>query len=83
MLFKLLTSKHFNKGAFKSTTKKVWCPVHALTVRDLHLTLFSAEFEDMKVKEQVKRDGPWSFDKQLILTSDVDGLKQTHQNSSY
>lgn len=79
LLFKLLTIKHFNKEALKSTMKKIWRPVKAITVRDLNPTLFIAEFEDMKDKDRVKRDGPWLFDKQLVLASDVERLKQTHQ----
>lgn len=54
-------------------------PVKSITIHDLNPTLFITEFEDIKDKDHVKCDGPWSFDKHLILTSDVEGLKQTHQ----
>lgn len=64
LLFKLLTTKHFNKAAFKLTMKKIWLPAKSITIRDLNSTMFIAKFEALWDKEQVKRDGPWSFDKQ-------------------
>ncbi|CAI9758095.1 unnamed protein product [Fraxinus pennsylvanica] len=53
LIFKLMTVKHFNKEALKSTMKKG--------------------------KEKVKREGPWSFDRHLVITKDVMGLQQVHQ----
>lgn len=74
-LFKLLSIKHFNKEAFKNAMMRLWHPNKALSIRDISPNLFLVEFDDNKDKEQVKREGPWIFDKHLVLTKDVDGLE--------
>lgn len=56
--------------------KRVWRPNKTLSIRDISSNLFLAEFEDIRDKERVKREGPWAFDKQLVLTKEVDGLEQ-------
>lgn len=37
------------------------------------------EFEDIRDKERLIREGPWSFDKQLVLVMEVKGHQQVHQ----
>lgn len=37
------------------------------------------EFEDVRDKARVIRDGPWSFDKQLVMVNEVDGTQQVNQ----
>ncbi|CAI9787156.1 unnamed protein product [Fraxinus pennsylvanica] len=79
LIFKLLTVKHFNKEALKSTMKKVWSASRLISIRDLSPNLFIVEFGDERGKEKVKREGPWSFDRHLVITKDVVGLQQVHQ----
>ncbi|CAI9784834.1 unnamed protein product [Fraxinus pennsylvanica] len=71
LLLKLLSSKYFNKEAFKNSIKRVWHPNKALSIRDISTNLFLAEFEDNRDKERVKHDDPWAFDEHLVLTKDV------------
>ncbi|XP_022841874.1 uncharacterized protein LOC111365549 [Olea europaea var. sylvestris] len=79
LLFKLLSSKHFNKEAFKGTMRRLWHPNRTLSIHDLFPNLHIAEFDDNRDKDRVKCEGPWVFGKQLVLTKDVDGLEQIHQ----
>lgn len=37
------------------------------------------EFEDIRDKECVIQEGPWSFDKQLVLLKEVEGNQLVHQ----
>lgn len=39
-------------------------------------SLMLAEFEMQSDKIRVVRDGPWSFDKSLIMVQNFDGLQQ-------
>lgn len=48
-------------------------------MQDLCSKFLIAEFEDVKDQERILRDGPWSFDKQLVLLKQFDGLLQPHQ----
>ncbi|CAI9767759.1 unnamed protein product [Fraxinus pennsylvanica] len=81
LLFKLLSDKHFNKEAFKSTMTQLWRPSKALSIQDISPNLFLAEFDDIGDKKRVQREGPWIFDKHLVVTKDVEGLEQLHNIS--
>lgn len=50
-----------------------------MQVSDLDSTLFIVEFDDIPYKEIVKREGLWTFDKHLVLVSEVEGFQQVHQ----
>ena len=76
ILFKLQSTKDFNKKAFKSTIQKLWRGLHGVTIKEVGSNLFLAIFvreEDMK---KVLDKSPWSFDRKLIL------LKRFHEDLS-
>lgn len=73
---KLLTNKYFNREAFKATMKKVWCPIKLLRFHEMGEGLMLAEFADQNNKNRVLNDGPWNFDKSLILVREFEGEKQ-------
>lgn len=52
--------------------KKTWRSVKTIKFRDLGSVLIPVEFEDIRDKERVKREGPWSFDMHLVLVKDFD-----------
>ncbi|XP_042988686.1 uncharacterized protein LOC122316216 [Carya illinoinensis] len=79
LVLSLFTEKHFNREAFKVTMKRAWRLVRGVKFRDLHSNIFLANFEDLRDKEKVLREGPWSFDKHLLLVQEVDGNKQVQQ----
>lgn len=46
LLVKLLSTKYYNREAFKVTMKKVWCPTQALRFSEIRDNLMMAEFEN-------------------------------------
>lgn len=76
LLVKLLTNKYYNREAFKSTMKKIWRPVKPLCLSEIGDGLMMAEFEEYYDKLRVVCDGPWSFDKYLVLVKDFTGKQQ-------
>lgn len=49
-----------------------------MRLQDLGSKFLIVEFEDVKDQERILYDGPWSFDKQLVLLKQFDDLLQTH-----
>ncbi|XP_042942811.1 uncharacterized protein LOC122276999 [Carya illinoinensis] len=72
----LLTRKHYNHDALKATMKKVWRPVNGIKFRDLNTVFTLIEFENEGDKSKVERNGPWHFDKQLLLIKPFEGSMQ-------
>ena len=67
ILFKLQTSKDFNKEAFKSTVQKLWCGLHGATIKEVGNNLFLAIFTNEEDMVEVLDRSPWSSDRILIL----------------
>lgn len=76
LLLKLLTSKFYNCETFKATMRNMWRSTKSICFHDMGEGLLIAEFELHSDKISVTCDGPWSFDKNLILMKDFDGLQQ-------
>ncbi|XP_042950030.1 uncharacterized protein LOC122282137 [Carya illinoinensis] len=76
LIMKLLIQKHYNHEAFKQTMRKVWRLVKSVKFHDLNAELTVVEFEDSRDRAKVIREGPWSFDKHLVLLKEFDGLIQ-------
>lgn len=76
LLVKLLSMKYFNRKAYKATMKNVWKPIKPLRFHEMGAGMMLAEFEDPNDKNRVVRDGPWNFDKCLILVKNFDGCQQ-------
>lgn len=76
LLVKLLSQKYFNRETFKATMKKFWKPTKSLHFHGMGARLIMVEFEDPSNKKRVIGDGPWNFDKCLILTKEFEGEKQ-------
>lgn len=79
LVLRLLSEISYNKEAFKQTMRKAWRPVIQMKFRDLGAHMMRVEFSDTWDKERVNREGPWSFDKNLVLIKEVDGTQQVHQ----
>ena len=67
ILFKLRTSKDFNKEAFKSTIFHLWLCSHKVTIREVGQNLFLANFVKKENLREILDKSPWSFKKKLIL----------------
>lgn len=53
--------------------------MHGVHFCDLSPTLSLVEFDDTLDKERMQLNGPWSFDKQLVIMQEIDRSKQVHQ----
>lgn len=58
--------------------KKIWRPVRLIKLRDLASILILVKFDDITDKDQVIREGPWSFYKKLVMIKEVDENQQVH-----
>lgn len=58
LLVKLLTSKYFNREAFKATMRRVWCPANPVHFHDMGEGLLMTEFESNGDKIILTQDGP-------------------------
>ncbi|XP_040991016.1 uncharacterized protein LOC121238254 [Juglans microcarpa x Juglans regia] len=76
---KLFTEKYFNKEAFIGTMRKVWRTAMGVRFQELSPVLFLVEFENGRDKTKVLREGPWLFDKHLVLLKKMDGRLQVQQ----
>lgn len=75
----VLMDKPFNKEAFKLTVHRAWKPIHPLVFRELGSMVFLADFLDERDKEYVIHESPWSFDKNPVLTKELEGTLQVSQ----
>ncbi|XP_042964587.1 uncharacterized protein LOC122298799 [Carya illinoinensis] len=79
LFMQLFTGKYFNWEAFKGMMRKIWRTIMGVCFRDLSSTMFLVEFDDVSDKENVLREGPWTFDKHLVLFAEADGRLQVQQ----
>ena len=75
-LFKLQTTKDFNKEAFKATCVNLWRSSQGVTIKEVRQNLFLAIFGSKERFTVVFDKSPWSFDKRLIM------MKRFHGDSS-
>ncbi|XP_050232990.1 uncharacterized protein LOC126681492 [Mercurialis annua] len=64
---KLLTQKPYNLIHMKNALISAWKLAIGFTIRDIGDDLFICEFFSKLDKNRILHDGPWNFDKQLIL----------------
>ena len=67
LIGKLLTYKPFNKRAAQSTLKRAWGLENKVQVVEVGANLFQFKFQTKFDMERVLRDGPWTFDNQVLL----------------
>ncbi|XP_041003994.1 uncharacterized protein LOC121249349 [Juglans microcarpa x Juglans regia] len=78
LVMSLLTNRYYNREALKNTMRKVWQPVYKVSIKDLGSKLFLVEFEADRDKQRALREGPWSFDHNLVLLKHLEGdLQET------
>lgn len=75
ILVKLLMKRYYNREAFKTTTRKVWWPAKSPYFHEMGAWLMLTEFENQNDKIKASWDGPWHFDKCVILVKDFDGTQ--------
>ena len=74
LLAKLLTDRAFNEEALQHTLRLIWKPHHKLIVKDVGVNLMAFSFLAKEDRDKVLHQGPWTFDKHLVLVQEFDGL---------
>lgn len=78
LLAKLLSTKYYNKEAFKATIMKAWRITKPIKFHEMGERIMMVEFEERLDKNRVLRDGPWNFDHYLLLAYEFDGSLQAN-----
>ncbi|WJX41610.1 hypothetical protein P8452_28938 [Trifolium repens] len=73
---KLWTDSPFNVRAFKQTMIQAWRLKNQVEVEDLKKNLFLFWFATKKDADLVLKNGPWSFDRNLLILNRVSGDEQ-------
>ncbi|XP_058746072.1 uncharacterized protein LOC131618942 [Vicia villosa] len=73
---KLWTDNHFNTRAFINTMIGAWKLKHQVETQELSKNLFLFRFATKRDLESVLRNGPWSFDRNLLILTRVSGEEQ-------
>lgn len=71
----LITSKPFNSHALKATMKGAWRLRKGFLFRELQQNLFIFQFASAEDVTKVMEEGPWSFDKALLVLKNP-GIEQ-------
>lgn len=73
---RLWTDNSFNARAFKSTMISVWKLKNQVETQDLGKNLFLFKFATKRDLEFVLKNGPWSFDRSLLVLNCISGEEQ-------
>lgn len=71
--------KRYNKEAFKSVLSKLWRSEGGVNFKELQDNLWLFEFAEEEDKRRVLDGRPWSFDRQLVVIQEFDGLTPPSQ----
>lgn len=63
----LLTNRPFNAYALKAIMKGAWKLKNGFVFRELRTNLFLFQFVETKDKEKILEEGPWSFDRYVLV----------------
>lgn len=63
----LITSRPFNSFALQSTMKGAWRVKKGFNFREISTNLFSFQFSNEVEKNRILNNGPWSFDRSLLV----------------
>jgi len=73
---KLWTEGPFNIRAFKQTMIQAWRIRNPIEIQDLNKNLFLFKFTSKREAEQVWKNGPWSFERNLLILNQISGNEQ-------
>lgn len=73
---KIWTENPFNIRAFKSTMVLAWCVKNQVEAQELNKNLFLFKFASKREADPVLNNGPWSFDRNLVIFERISGDEQ-------
>ena len=72
----VLSGKPFNLCALSGALQGAWRLSHGFKLQEIGNNLFSCEFGSIAEKIKIMKEGPWHFDRQLILFGELQGIEQ-------
>ncbi|XP_058749873.1 uncharacterized protein LOC131622870 [Vicia villosa] len=73
---KLWTENNFNVRAFTSTIIGAWRLKNPVETQEIHKNLFLFKFASKRDLDSVLKNGPWGFDRNLLILDRVTGEEQ-------
>jgi len=73
---KIWTERPYNARAFKQTIIQAWRSRNPVETQDLNKNLFLFKFATKKEAELVCRNGPWNFDRNLVILDRIASNEQ-------
>lgn len=67
---KLMSEKPAHAEALANSLARVWCPLKGLECKDLGDNMFLFTFNQPTGKRRALEDGPWEFDKSILVVED-------------
>ncbi|MCI11056.1 hypothetical protein A2U01_0032155, partial [Trifolium medium] len=68
---KIWSENPYNIRAFKQTMVQAWRSRNPIEIQDLNKNLFVFKFATKKEAELVYKNGPWSFDRNLLILNKI------------
>ncbi|XP_012847426.1 PREDICTED: uncharacterized protein LOC105967373 [Erythranthe guttata] len=72
LIGRILTRKEINREALERTMSKVWSPVHGIQVDKIGDGRFIFIFKHEMDRRRAMEEGPWCFDKNLIVLQKIE-----------
>ncbi|XBI48430.1 hypothetical protein VPH35_112174 [Triticum aestivum] len=73
---KVLSEKPVHQDAISLTLGRIWCPIRGTDCKEVGNNLFLFTFKQESGKRKALEDGPWMFDKDLVVVEDYDPGKR-------
>ena len=73
-LMKVISHKSISLDALRKNMRMLWKPNKGVQISEVEDELFLVEFSDGKDKKKVLDMCPWSYEKQLVLLQEFDGV---------
>ncbi|PNX69407.1 cysteine desulfurase mitochondrial-like, partial [Trifolium pratense] len=73
---KIWTTNSFNARIFKQVIVQAWRLKNPVEVQELNKNLFLFKFTTKRDAEGVLKNGPWSFDRNLVILERISGEEQ-------
>jgi hypothetical protein len=79
LIGKVWTDKNVNQEAFKTIFSNIWRIVRSVKFKELKDNMWLVEFSDDGDKRRVLEGRPWSFDRQILVLNEFDGITPPSQ----
>ncbi|KAE8807386.1 LRR receptor-like serine/threonine-protein kinase FLS2 [Hordeum vulgare] len=73
---KVLSEKLAHPDAIRLSLGRVWCPIKGIDYKEVGENMFVFRFNQESGKKRALEDGPWMFEKDLVVVEDYDPGKR-------